>query len=1099
MPGAIACCLAVAACDRQEEAAVRSSPAHPNPSKTESEESGAPMTVSTGVKPAPSPAPATKPAVPAEEPIPETISFNDNIQPILSEYCYHCHGPDSGTREPKKAPMRLDRMDQAFAPRENGKPVIIKGKPEESLLIKLIREKDPDAVMPPPSSHKVLQPREIALLEKWVAQGAPYEQHWSFIPVKRPEVPAAGKDWALNPIDNFVAEKLDKAGLKPNPAEDPARFYRRMHFDLTGLPPSEEDSKAFVEKAKAGMNEAVAAEADRLLATTASAEHFARHWLDAARYADTHGIHIDNYRSIWPYRDWVVNAFKANMPWDQFTIEQIAGDMLPNRTLDQQVATGFDRCLATTGEGGAIPEEYDAIYAKDRTETVSAVWLGLTTGCATCHDHKFDPISTKEFYSLTAFFRNSTMQAMDGNNAEHPPVAFVPAAADRARWDGIGGDIAAAEKELAGRSEQAKGDFANWLTTAKLEAPQETGLALRLPLTEAEGPLRGMVDGKPREWAAELARVAGPNGPAPVLSKPVDLGDLGSFSRGDQVSYGGFVRVEGAPNGAVIAKMDAPHGYRGWDFFIKDGHPAAHVIDTWPQSADRIEAPQALSPGEWHHVMVTFDGTQASEQALTLYVDGVRQNGMMEPKTVGKTIETTVPLRLGSREGGDSTLNGPVALQDFRFYRRLMSEGEIAALANSATLGKALAMPAAQRSKEQNEALLKYFLTSVDRPSQALRTKLDALRNEQTALRSRGAMTLVMEEKPEMPYAHVLIRGIYSDKGDRVEATTPAALPPMAADSPHNRLGLAKWLADPGNPLPARVTVNRTWYYFFGTGIVETTEDFGIMGARPSHPHLLDWLAAEFTESKWDYRHMLKLIVTSQTYRQSGTVTPEKLEKDPANRLLSRGPRYRLDAEEIRDLALSASGLLSNKVGGPPVKPYQPEGIWEAVAMKESNTRNYKADSGESLYRRSIYTFWKRTAPNPTMEILNAPTRETFCVRRERTDTPLQAFVTLNDPQFVETSRRLAENAMKNSSDFDVRLDQTTQPLLGRTFEPDERQIVHQTLDDALASFRADPGAAAKFIATGETAPDKTLDVTELAAWTLVASQVFNLDETLNK
>jgi hypothetical protein len=497
--------------------------------------------------------------------------------------------------------------------------------------------------------------------------------------------------------------------------------------------------------------------------------------------------------------------------------------------------------------------------------------------------------------------------------------------------------------------------------------------------------------------------------------------------------------------------------------------------------------------------MVTFDGTRPGPEALALYVDGVKQSAALAPKTLGATIETNVALRLGSRQGGDSTLSGPVAIQDLRFYRRLLPEQEISALANSATLGRTLAMPAAQRSKEQNEALFRYYLANVDEPSRALRSKLDALKNEQMAIKDHGAMTLVMEEKPGMPFAHVLTRGIYSDKADKVEAVTPAALPPMAADAPHNRLGLAKWLADPTNPLPARVTVNRTWYYFFGTGIVETTEDFGIMGSRPSHPHLLDWLAAEFTESKWDYRHMLKLIVTSQTYRQSGAVSPEKLEKDPMNRLLSRGPRYRLDAEEIRDLALSASGLLSAKVGGPPVKPYQPEGIWEAVAMKESNTRNYKADMGESLYRRSIYTFWKRTAPNPTMEILNAPTRESFCVRRERTDTPLQAFVTLNDPQFVETSRRLAENALKASADFDARLDQTTLPLLARTFAADERQIVRQTLDEALASFRADPAGAAKFIATGETVPDQSLDVPELAAWTLVASQVFNLDETLNK
>ncbi|MEO5915659.1 MAG: DUF1553 domain-containing protein [Luteolibacter sp.] len=1037
-----------------------------------------------------------------EIPLPEKISFNEHIQPILSENCYHCHGPDSGTREPKKSPLRLDRVADAFAPRDNDQPVILKGNPKESLLVKRLHNTDPDEMMPPPKSHKTLKPQEIAIIERWVEQGAEYEPHWSFAPVKKAEPPSAGAGWAANPIDRFIAEKLEKSGLKPNPPDDLGRFYRRLHLDLTGLPPAPEAIEAFKKSAAANPQAAVEAAADELLATTASAENFTRHWLDAARYADTHGIHIDNYRAIWPYRDWVIRAFQANMPWDQFTTEQIAGDLLPNRTLDQLVATGFSRCLSTSGEGGAIPEEYDAIYAKDRVETVSAVWLGLTTGCAACHDHKFDPVSTREFYSLTAFFRNTPMSALDGNNAEHPPNVFVPLMEDRQRWGTLAAEIDETSRQMAARAKAARPDFDVWLASATIAPTRDidSSLAVHLPLSESEGPLHGLVDGQPREWPADVARIDAPFGKAPVVSDtPVELGDLGSFSRGDRVSYGGFIRIEGEPTGAVVARMNPAESFRGWDLYLEGGKPAAHVIDSWDKAANKIVAPSPLTPGEWHHVMVTFDGRNAGHQASTIYVDGKNAGGKTYPNTVGGNIETSVPLRLGSRQGGDSKLNGKVALQDFRFYRRLLGAGEIADLAVNSLLQQIVTLPVEMRTKEQLDSVFKYYIGNIDNPSRELRTRLDRLKTEESALRSRGSVSLVMEEKKEEPFANVLIRGGYADKGEKVTPNTPAVLPPMAADAPKNRLGLARWLNDPANPLPARVTMNRTWYYFFGTGIVDTNSDFGIMGGRPSHPKLLDWLAAEFVDSKWDYRHMIKLIVTSAAYRQSGVVSPEKLEADPGNRLIARGPRYRLDAEQIRDLALSSSGLLSTKVGGPSVKPYQPEGIWEAVAMPQSNTRNYREDSGESLYRRSLYTMWKRTAAPPSMEIFNAPTRETFCVRRDLTNTPLQALVLLNDPQFIEASRELASHALKEQGDFDGRLDFITSRLDGRKFDAGERKIVRESLDSALATFRAHADDATKLITTGATPPRKDADVPELAAWTLLASQILNLDETITR
>jgi hypothetical protein len=1034
--------------------------------------------------------------------LPEKISFNEHVQPILSEYCYHCHGPDSGTREPKNAPLRLDRVEDAFTLRDDGHPVIIKGKPAESLLIKRLHEKDPDSIMPPPNSHKTMKAGEIALLERWVEQGAEYEPHWSFAAVKRPGLPESGKNWAVNPIDRFVAEKLDGSGLRPNPPDDAARFYRRMHLDVTGLPPTPEAIKMFQDSLAANPQTAVDTAADQLLATTASAEHFARQWLDAARYGDTHGIHIDNYRAIWPYRDWVIRAFQQNIPWDQFTTEQIAGDMLPGKTLDQLVATGFSRCVATTGEGGAITEEYDAIYATDRVDTVSAIWLGLTAGCAACHDHKFDPVSTKEFYSLTAFFRNTPMSALDNNRQDHPPNVFVPAVKDRDRWEKLAVEISDVEKQLVERAAAAIPEFDAWLADASIKPAREidSSLAIHLPLTEEDGPLRGTVAGEPRQWPVTLQRIDAPLGKAPIISgEPVALGDIGSFSRGDRVTFGGFIRIEGAPSGAIVARMNPAESLRGWDLYLEHGRPVAHIIDSWDKSANKLSAQSVLESGKWQHVMVTFDGTISGHQAGAIYINGRRIGSDTDPNTVGGNIETAVPLTLGSRHGGDAKLNGQVALQDFRFYRRMLSESEIRTLAENSELRHIVSLPHEQRTKEQHKLVLDYYLANLDSPSRDLLKQLDAKNEEQRILRSQGSVTLVMEEKKDEPFAHVLTRGVYSDKGEKVFPATPAVLPPMPEGSPKNRLGLAQWINDPVNPLPARVTMNRAWSYLFGTGIVATNSDFGIMGARPSHPKLLDWLAAEFVDSGWDYRHMIKLMVTSATYRQSGRVTPEMLEKDPSNQLLSRGPRHRLDAEQIRDLALVAADLLSPKVGGPSVKPYQPEGIWEAVAMPQSNTKDYVQDKGEGLYRRSLYTMWKRTAAPPTMEIFNAPSRETFCVKRDLTNTPLQALALLNDPQFVEASRELASNALLAGTTSDARLDYITARLVGRKLDVEEREISLKSLASALTNFRTHPDDARKVVTQGEKPPRLDADLPELAAWTLVASQILNLDETITR
>jgi len=1028
--------------------------------------------------------------------LPDVVDFNDHVQPLLSEYCYHCHGPDSSTRTPKSDPLRLDREEYAFLPRAGGKPVIIKGDPENSELIKRIATKDRDDVMPPPESHKLpLKPEQIALLSKWIEQGAPYEEHWAFIKPTRPEVPKV--DWGENAIDAFIGAKHQEQHLVANEPEETNRLIRRLSLDVTGLPPTEEQISSFQEAAASHLGIAVQLAVSEMLGSDAYAEHFGRHWLDAARYADTHGIHIDNYRLIWPYRDWVIESFKKNQSFKDFTIEQLAGDLLPSPSLDQIIATGFNRCLPTTGEGGAIAEEYEAIYAKDQAETTSAIWLGLTTGCAACHDHKFDPISQKDFYALTAFFRNTTMGAMDQNSAEHPPNIFVPRRVDRPQWEQLAKEVALVKKEKLQRRNQVGLDEADWL--ASLTPEQIEFLAdypdLELPLVLSDGKLDLGADELPFTNAT-VSSESGETAQLDGLNE--ELGDFASFDAREKVTFGGHLRIDGKSNGAVISRMDVSKNFRGWDLWIENSRLAIHLIEAWPEKTIKAVTIDALPRNKWLHVMVTYDGTAEPAKSVTLYINGKVAPLKYNNRGPVDTLLTEAPLRLGGRHPADA-FSGDASFYGFNFYRRILSPDEINHRHEGTAIYDLLRIPEGERSEKQRGAITDYFVSNLDPISQRISAELGDLENRQEKLRKAGSLTLVMEEKAEPAYAHILDRGEYSLKTEKVNAAIPELFQSVSESTPLSRKDLAEWIVSEDNPLTARVTVNRVWYYFFGRGLVETTEDFGIMGARPTHPKLLDWLAVEFMESGWNLHHLIQLITGSATYQQSGVVTQKNRELDPDNLYLARHPRSRLEAEQIRDLALSASGLLVSKVGGPSVKPYQPDGIWEAVAMKQSNTRHYKEDQGEGLYRRSLYTFWKRTAMNPTMEILNAPSRETFCVRRDVTNTPLQAFVTLNDPQFIEASRNLATTALRESDSFDHRLDTITKKFLSRIFENDEREIVRETLNRVTSDYRAQPELAESLIAVGQSPVDETIDPVDLASWTVIASQIFNLDETLTK
>ena len=1036
-----------------------------------------------------------------------TIQFNRDVRPIIADACFHCHGPDPGAR---KASLRFDTEAGFFAPRtgKDGKkepPTIIKGKPEESPLYQRLITTDEDDIMPPRKEHKDLKPEQIAKIKQWIAEGAPWQPHWAFIKPEKSELPKVKNDsWVKNPIDRFVLAKLEQNGLSPAAEADRRTLARRLSLDLTGLPPAPEVVEAFVNDKSPDAYEKLV---DQFMKSEHWGEHRARYWLDAARYGDTHGLHFDNYREMWPYRDWVVGAFNRNLTFDKFTIEQLAGDLLPNPTEPQLIATGFQRCNITTNEGGTIDEENLANYAVDRVQTMGWVYMGLTTNCGQCHDHKFDPWTMKDFYSMAAFFRNTTQPAKDGNVKDSAPALVVPAQTDRARWTALPKEIATADDARKQRKQQARGDFDRWLASAKPESLDEDvpcdGLVAHVPLNEGSGSEVNGVCGAPMKFKAtgEVAwRPDGKLGPAPVLKAGAtfDLGDLGDYEKNQKFSYGAWVKAgRNGVFGGIIARMDEKNGYRGWDLWQQDRNIAVHIVDKWPDNALKVETQKpALKPGQWQHVFVTYDGS-GKAGGVKIYVDGEEQKLKVNTNSLAAnaSIRTKTSMRIGQRS--DSQVFDGGSAQDVRLYSRKLEAAEVKKIASVGPLRAMLA--SLKRTPQQKNALYDHYLATRDESYMAAEKKYETLDNERKAIKDRSPVTLIQEEvKGVKPMAYILTRGAYDKKGDQVEAGTPAWLNPMPKDAPQNRLGLAQWLVDPANPLTARVTVNRFWQEVFGAGIVKSAEDFGIMGTPPSHPELLDWLAIEFREQGWDVKKFFKMLVTSATYRQAAITTPEKLEKDPANRLLSRGPRFRMDAEMLRDYALAVSGLLSPKMGGAPAKPYQPEHVWDQVGI--GNTRDYKQDTGENLYRRTVYDFWKRMAPPPNMDIFNAPAREVSCVRRERTNTPLQALVTMNDPQFVEAARNLAQLALACGCNDDAKtMEFIARRVLSRPLTDAEKPIVQASVKDLLTFYKSKPDDAKALLTVGESKADAKLDPAQLAAWTMVCNQIMNLDEVLNK
>lgn len=1023
--------------------------------------------------------------------------YNRDIRPILAENCFACHGPDSAAR---KAGLRLDRPGDAAT-------VLVKGDPIGSEMVRRILLPDGDPLrMPPATGHKRLTDAQVRTLLRWIEDGAQYETHWSFLPPRRADLPVVKNEkWVRNPLDRFVLARLEQAGLSPAPEADKRTLARRLSLDLTGLPPDPATVEQFVADKSPNAYEKLV---DRFLASPAWGEHRSRYWLDAARYADTHGIHFDNYREMWSYRDWVINAFNRNLSFDKFTVEQLAGDLLPRATLDQQIASGFNRCNITTNEGGSIAEEVAVMYTRDRTETTAQTFLGMTAGCAVCHDHKFDPLSQKEFYSLSAFFNNTTQDPMDGNVKDTAPVIAVPLASDRARFEALKGELVAARTAADARKTVARADFDNWRGASQADAIAATvptgGLRFHAPLNEGQGSeVAVTLDGQ----TAKLTANTEPGWEAGQVSlkafqrkggSVVEVPGAGDFENNQAFTCAVWVKLAPNAGGSIVARMDDRHDFRGWDLWIEGNRVGTHIVSKWPTDAVKVVTREAIASGEWHHVCVTYNGSRKKD-AIRVSIDGVVKDTDAQADALVSTIRTNVPLKIGQRHmtaGVEGT-----AIQDVRLYDRALTPNEVTQLARG-TRAAYLASrgPAAPLTDSEKNELFAWWLTENDAPYKTLAAHVGTLEAEDRAIRARGTIAHVAQERPGPATAHVLFRGEYDKRREAVTAATPAILPPMPANYPKNRLGFARWLLLPSHPLTARVTVNRFWQEVFGQGLVRTPGDFGITGEQPSHPELLDWLAVEFREKGWDIKKFFKMMVMSATYRQAAQTTPQKKQKDPSNRLLSRGPRFRMDAEMVRDYALASSGLLVPKIGGPSVKPYQPDGVWEAVAIIGSNTRDYKRDRGENLYRRSLYTFIKRSAPPASLDIFNAPSRETCTVRRERTNTPLQALATMNDIQFVEAARVLAQRALKNGGTNEAaQANFLARRLLARTLHPQEWLIVEMSLDDLETYYKAHPKDAAELLTVGESKPDPTIPAAQLAAWTMLSNQMMNLDEVLNK
>ena len=1010
------------------------------------------------------------------------VEFNRDVRPILSDKCFHCHGPDAKN---KNVPMRLDREAEAKA-EINGHRAIVEGQPEASEMIRRITADKPPLKMPPVYSGLKLADQEIETLRSWIAQGAKWQQHWSFIPPKRHQLPAVKNTaWHRNAIDHFILDRLEREGLAPSPEASKETLLRRVSLDITGLPPTPAEIDAFLADQSPNAYERVV---DRLLASPRYGERMAARWLDAARYADTNGYQYDGERYMWRWRDWVIEAFNRNQPFNQFTLEQIAGDMLPNATFEQKMATGFNRNHRGNTEDGIVAEEYAVEYVVDRVETVSTVFLGLTLGCTRCHNHKYDPFTQKEFYQLFAYFNNVPENGRAMKYGNSPPLIAAPTREQQGRLNEFDRQIRALENSLQPAVARFERNKQAWRDQLKGDEFWVPAAGLDSAFTFEKDDEAKSAGGAVKFVPGRIGRAASFDGGAHL-----NAGDKLGFDIEDRFTISAWVNPAGNVDGPIVAKMrEGPKG-RGFGLHLNRGKVHFHLTSVFESDALRLDTEETIPAGRWTHLLVTYTGSKMGE-GVRIYINGKPATTKLDAETLYRPLRNArkpfpEPLRIGGGWGPGRPYSG--LIDDVRIYARTLHADEIAALAVEQPL-KSLA----GASEPERNQLRWYFLEN-DPETRESWKQLTNLQLEKESFEHTLPTVMVMAESPVRKETHVLVRGEYNKPAEKVEPGLPAVLPPLPAGAPNNRLGFAKWLIDPGNPLLARVTVNRFWQMYFGTGIVKTVEDFGTQGEWPSHPELLDWLATEFIRTGWDTKAMLKLIVTSATYRQASKTTPELTQRDPENRLLARGPRMRLPAETIRDQALFEAGLLVEKLGGPSVKPYQPAGLWKEIGMQDID---YTQDHGESLYRRGLYTYWRRSAAPPLMANFDSAMREACVVRETRTNTPLQALNLMNDVTMLEAARFIGQRMIKEGgTDPASRLRHGYRLVLGRAPSPKEESVLLANLQFHRDYFSGKPGELKSFLSHGETPPDPSIEARELAAYASVASLLLNLDEAVTK
>ncbi len=989
----------------------------------------------------------------------EDLRFNRDIRPILSENCFFCHGQDPKHRE---ADLRLDQRSDAIKDND-GVFAIVPGHPEKSEILKRLLSHDADDQMPPPESNRKVTPAQIELIRRWISQGAPYEKHWAFIPPEKAPSPAlTDRTWARQPFDRFVLAKLGTEKLKPSAEAKPATWLRRASLDLTGLPPTPADIALFERDALRHGEGAYALAAERLLASPRFGERLAQDWLDVARYADTQGFNNDSGRTMWRWRDYVIESFNANLPFDRFVTEQLAGDLLPNPTLDQRIATAFNRNHVINSEGGIIEEEYRVEYVADRVRTTSTALLGLTMECARCHDHKFDPIGEKDYYRMFAFFNNVLEYGEDGRIANAVPLLVTPTRDQQSELKRMDAAIAALDRQIA---------------ALKPDTLAPAGLLERLAAEDAKLLPKSLKPAKKTE-ASILAKDAG-----------VDA------KRGTTLSVW-FKAGSSSADSPILSALDrsgnpAGVGYgNGRELRLIAGELEWTASQRHPAYATIVRTIGAkINPGTWHQMAVHIQGKE-NAATIALFVDGeevptqTRHDGVAGAPTNRDWL-------LGS-DGKAKPFDGEVT--GFRTYPSILKPEQVR---HAFWLQSADKISEPQRKAAEQRTMRRHVSSS-----QALQIERDTLWAQRLVTVRNHPTTMVMEEMPVARQAFVLNRGQYDAHGDKVEAGVPDKLiAPWPKDAPKNRLGLARWFLQPRHPLTARVVVNRFWAQLFGVGLVKSVEDFGTQGEWPSHPEVLDTLARDFVDGGWNVKGFFKSIILSSTYRQTSDASPELYARDPENRLLARGPRVRLPAEIIRDQALSIAGLLTPKIGGPSVRPYQPAGIYEGIVVgADYPSTKWIEDKGEDLYRRSLYTFWKRTVPHPAMLTFDSPDREFCSARRSRTNTPLQTLVLWNETGYLEASRKLGERMLKEGGANDAsRTAYAFQLATGRAPTENETRVLVRSLAKLRTDFTARPDDAAKVIKVGASVPDPALSAVELAAAAGVANMILTLDETITK